>query len=226
MNDLNVLIKVDKQLYVKNPDSSDLGRKIITNSIEMINELGFEKFTFKKLSIQIKSTESSVYRYFENKHQLLLYLASWYWNWMYYQIVLATINIDLVDVKLKRTIDILTRDTKEDKSISYINEILLNKIIITESSKAIHTKNVDKENENGCFESYKKVINKVADLILEVNPEFEYAHMLVTTVIEGAQQQQYYIDHFPSLTDKVKAEDTIAAFYNGMIFKMIKKNEL
>ncbi len=226
MNDLSVLIKVDKQLYVKNPDSSDLGRKIITNSIEMINALGFEKFTFKKLSIQIKSTESSVYRYFENKHQLLLYLASWYWNWMYYQIVLATINIDLVDVKLKRTIDILTRDTKEDKSISYINEILLNKIIITESSKAIHTKNVDKENENGCFESYKKVINKVADLILEVNPEFEYAHMLVTTVIEGAQQQQYYIDHFPSLTDNAKTEDTIAAFYNGMVFKMIKKNEL
>ena len=226
MNDLSVLIKVDQQLYVKNPDSSELGRKIITHSIEMINELGFEKFTFKKLSTQIKSTESSVYRYFENKHQLLLYLASWYWNWIYYQIILATINIDSVDVKLKRTIDILTRDTKEDKSISYINEILLNGIIITESSKVIHTKNVDRENEIGCFESYKKVINKVADLILEVNPEFEYAHMLVTTVIEGAQQQQYYINHLPSLTDNAKTEDTIATFYNEMVFKMIKKNKL
>jgi len=226
MNDLSVSIKVDEQLYVKNPDSSELGRKIITSSIEMINELGFEKFTFKKLSVQIKSTESSVYRYFENKHQLLLYLASWYWNWIYYQIILSTINIDSDTIKLKKTIDILTRDTKEDKSISYINEILLNGIIITESSKAIHTKNVDRENEIGCFESYKKVINKVADLILEVNPEFEYAHMLVTTVIEGAQQQQYYINHLPSLTDNAKTEDTIATFYNEMVFKMIKKNEL
>lgn len=223
MDDLGVLIKVEEQLYVRNPDSSKLGRKIITTSIEMINQLGFEKFTFKKLSTQIQSTESSVYRYFENKHQLLLYLTSWYWNWMFYKIYIATVNIDSSIVKLKNAIDLLTKDTKEDEAILYVNEILLNKIIITESSKAIHTKNVDKENENGCFESYKKVINKVADLVLEINPNFQYAHMLVTTVIEGAQQQQYYINHLPSLTDNAKVEDTIATFYNEMVFKMIKK---
>jgi len=223
MDDLGVLIKVEEQLYVRNPDSSKLGQKIITTSIEMINQLGFEKFTFKKLSTQIQSTESSVYRYFENKHQLLLYLTSWYWNWMFYKIYMATVNIDSSIIKLKNAIDILTKDTKEDEAILYVNEILLNKIIITESSKAIHTKNVDKENENGCFESYKKVINKVADLILKINPNFKYAHMLVTTVIEGAQQQQYYINHLPSLTDNAKVEDTIATFYNEMVFKTIKK---
>ena len=223
MIDLNVLIQVEEQLYVRNPAISKLGQKIITTSIEMINALGFEKFTFKKLSIKIQSTESSVYRYFENKHQLLLYLTSWYWNWMYYNIYLATINIDSSETKLKNAIDILTKDTKNDDSISYINEVLLNKIIITESSKAIHTKNVDEENKNGCFEAYKKVINKIADLVLEINPNFQYAHMLVTTVIEGAQQQQYYINHLPSLTDNAKVEDTIATFYNEMVFKMIKK---
>ena len=223
MDDLGVLIKVEEQLYVRNPDSSKLGQKIITTSIEMINQLGFEKFTFKKLSTQIQSTESSVYRYFENKHQLLLYLTSWYWNWMFYKIYMATVNIDSSIIKLKNAIDILTKDTKEDEAILYVNEILLNKIIITESSKAIHTKNVDKENENGCFESYKKVINKVADLVLEINPNFQYAHMLVATVIEGAQQQQYYINHLPSLTDNAKVEDTIATFYNEMVFKTIKK---
>ncbi len=221
MDNLSVLIKVEEQLYVRNPDSSKLGQKIITTSIEMINQLGFEKFTFKKLSTQIQSTESSVYRYFENKHQLLLYLTSWYWNWMFYKIYMATVNIDSSIIKLKNAIDILTKDTKEDEAILYVNEILLNKIIITESSKAIHTKNVDKENENGCFESYKKVINKVADLVLEINPNFQYAHMLVATVIEGAQQQQYYINHLPSLTDNAKVEDTIATFYNEMVFKMI-----
>ena len=221
MNDLSVLIEVNQQLYVRNPNSSELGRKIITHSIEMIDGLGFEKFTFKKLSVKIKSTESSVYRYFENKHQLLLYLTSWYWSWIYYQIILATINIDCNETKLKNAIDILTKDTKEDKSISYINEILLNNIIITESSKAIHTKNVDKENQIGCFEAYKKVINKVADLIVDVNTKYEYAHMLVSTVIEGSQQQHYYIEHLPSITDNAKAEDTIATFYNEMVFKMI-----
>jgi len=223
MIDLNVLIQVEEQLYVRNPAISKLGQKIITTSIEMINALGFEKFTFKKLSIKIQSTESSVYRYFENKHQLLLYLTSWYWNWMFYKIYMATVNIDSSIIKLKNAIDILTKDTKEDEAILYVNEILLNKIIITESSKAMHTKNVDEENENGCFEAYKKVINKIADLVLEINPTFQYAHMLVTTVIEGAQQQQYYINHLPSLTDNAKVEDTIATFYNEMVFKMIKK---
>jgi len=223
MEDLSLLIKVGSQLYTKNPDSSDLGRKIISDSILMINKLGFEKFTFKKLSVQINSTESSIYRYFENKHQLLVYLASWYWSWVYYKIVLATVNIDSGTTKLKNALELLTKDVIEDESISYINEKVLYKIIISESAKVIHTKNVDKENEIGCFESYKKVINKVADLILEVNPDFNYAHMLVTTVIEGSQQQQYYIDHLPSLTDNAKVEDTMATFYNEMVFKMIKK---
>jgi len=223
MNDLNVLIKVEANLFVKNPDTSDLGRKIISESIVLIDKIGFEKFTFKKLSEAINSTERSVYRYFENKHQLLVYLASWYWNWIFYKITLATLNISDARIKLQNAIEILTKSTKEDKSISHINEVLLNKIIISESSKVIHTKAVDKENENGCFESYKKVINNVAELVLEVNPDFKFAHMLVTTVIEGSQQQQYYVDHLPSLIDNTKTDDSISTFYKELVFKMIKK---
>ena len=136
---------------------------------------------------------------------------------------MATVNIQPGTVKLTNAINILTQEIKEDKSFTYINEILLNKIIVTESSKGIHTKNVDKENKKGCFEAYKKVINKVADLILEVNAEFKYAHMLVTTVIEGAQQQQFYREHLPSLIDDINTTDTITSFYNEMVFKMIKK---
>ncbi len=221
MTNFGLLLKVASQLYVKNPNSSNLGQKIITNSIEMIDNLGFEKFTFKKLSIQINSTESSIYRYFENKHQLLVYLASWYWNWVYYQISLATLNIDSDIVKLKNAITILTTDIKEDPSISHINEITLNRIIITEFSKVIHTKDVDTENKNGWFESYKKVINKVTSLILAVNKNFIYAQMLVTTIIEGAQQQRYYTKHLPSITNTKKDKNAITNFYTDMVFKMI-----
>ena len=52
----------------------------------MIDQLGFEQFTFKKLARAIGSTEASVYRYFDNKHRLLTYLIAWYWKWMEYQI--------------------------------------------------------------------------------------------------------------------------------------------
>jgi len=78
MHGLNIKINVSSELYIKNPDSSELGQRIISDSIHLIDELGFESFTFKKLSNKISSPESSIYRYFENKHTLLLYLVNWY----------------------------------------------------------------------------------------------------------------------------------------------------
>lgn len=222
MKKLNITIAINPDLYLKNPDLSDLGKRIISNSIHLIDELGFEKFTFRKLSVKINSPESSIYRYFENKHQLLVYLTSWYWSWIYYRITMAVINIESPKIRLVNAIRILTTDIQEDLTISYVNEVQLNKIIITESVKAIHTKDVDKENEIGCFEAYKRVINKVAEIVLEINPKFQYSHMLITTVIEGAQQQHYYVAHLPSLTDNAKNEDVISEFYMEMIFKMIE----
>ena len=37
-----------------------------------------EEFTFRKLAQKINTTEASVYRYFENKHRLLIYILAWY----------------------------------------------------------------------------------------------------------------------------------------------------
>ena len=71
---IKIHIDVDEGLYLKDPNSSDLGMKIIRDSIEMIDAIGFEGFTFKKLAAKIGATEPSVYRYFESKHKLLLYL--------------------------------------------------------------------------------------------------------------------------------------------------------
>ena len=78
MQDLlaNIKIQVNPKTYVKDPETSDLGKKIIKNSILLIDEIGFEEFTFKKLGEKIGSNESSIYRYFENKHKLLVYLST------------------------------------------------------------------------------------------------------------------------------------------------------
>ena len=86
----SVKIQINDKLYLKDPESSDLGKRIIEQSILMIHDMGFERFTFKKLGSEIGSNESSIYRYFENKHKLLLYLTSWYWGWLEYQLVFAT----------------------------------------------------------------------------------------------------------------------------------------
>ncbi len=221
MRDLSIKIKLTPGLYLKDPDSTELGKRIISNSIVLINELGFEKFTFKKLSKKINSPESSIYRYFENKHLLLIYLTSWYWSWIEYRVVLSVININNNLDKLDKAIDILTMPVNEDKSFSYINEVILDKIIIAESVKSFHTKEVDVENKKGCFESYKKLVTRLAQMILDVNPDYKYPHMLITTVIEGAHQQRYFSEHLPKLTDTIKTEDTIVAFYKELVQKMI-----
>jgi len=223
VSDLNIKIHVNPELYLKNPDSTDLGRNIILKSIELIDKLGFEAFTFKKLSIEINSPESSIYRYFTNKHTLLIYLTSWYWNWIDYRLFLATLNIASPVEKLNNSIDILTETVLKDDAISYVNEILLHKIIITESVKAYHTKAVDEENKKGCFESYKKAVNRVANIVLEINTDFEFPNMLISTIVEGAHQQRYFSNHLPMLTDIKKGKDSISKFYNQLVFNMIKK---
>jgi len=222
MENSNLQIKIRSSLFSKDPESSDLGRDIISKSIEMINLLGFESFTFKKLGAAIGSNESSVYRYFSNKHMLLVYLVNWYWSWMDYKIVLETSKLNKAEDKIKMSIELLVADIKQDSNFSFINEVLLNKIIITESSKAYHTKDVDNENEKGFYKTYKQVVQRVSDFILEYNPKYEFPHMLVSTIIEGAHQQRYFAEHLPALTDVEKGQNNIIRFYTNLIISTLK----
>lgn len=225
MDKLAIHIVISPELYTKNPESSELGRKIVSKSIEMINELGFEAFTFKKLGMLIGSNESSIYRYFSSKHALLVYLVSWYWSWIEYKLVFATANVDAPEARLKEAIVVLTQDITEDQSFGYINEVLLNKIIISESTKAYYTKDVGAENAKGYYKTFKRVVQRVSDLVLDLNSSFQYPHMLVTTVIEGAHHQRYYSEHLPSLTDVEKGKNNIVHFYTDLVLKTVATNE-
>jgi len=68
---IGIKISLNEKLYLRDPQDSTLGKKIIRYSILLIDEIGFEAFNFKKLAIKMESTEASVYRYFENKQFLL-----------------------------------------------------------------------------------------------------------------------------------------------------------
>ena len=222
MKNLHIQIDISPELYIKNPDSSELGRKIISASIELINEVGFEAFTFKKLGALISSPESAVYRYFDNKRSLLIYLTSWYWTWTEYRLAFATTNVGSPIQRLRISVEILTQPVEVDNDISYVNEVLLSEIIFTESLKGYHTKSVDEQNKIGYFKAYKNVVQRVSELILEISPNFKYPHMLVSTVIEGAHQQKYFAKHLPVLTDITKEKNIICSFYTELIFNYLK----
>ena len=194
-------MSIPKGLSLRDPLQSKLGKSIITNSIILIDEIGFESFTFKKLALKMQSNETSLYRYFENKHFILLYLVVWYWNWVSYLIDYNTKNITDSNKKLNIIIDNFVDATKENPSIDFVNEKLLHRIIIAESAKAYHTKNIDEENKQGFYKSYKSLIQKVADVILDINPEFPYPHSLANNLFEMANNEIFFAEHLPRLTD-------------------------
>jgi AcrR family transcriptional regulator len=197
----NLKIQVNEKIYVKDPETSALGKKIIEQSILLIDEIGFDNFTFKKLGEKIGSNESSLYRYFENKHKLLVYLSSWYWSWMEYKLVFATNNITDPKEKLRKAITIITEKVEDDNSTEHINEAILNKIIIAEFTKTLHTKEVDQENKEGFFLIYKRLINRIVTIINEVNPNYPYAKSLVSTIVEGSLHQHFLTEHLTTITD-------------------------
>ena len=197
----NLKIQVNEKIYVKDPETSALGKKIIEQSILLIDEIGFDNFTFKKLGEKISSNESSLYRYFENKHKLLVYLSSWYWSWMEYKLVFATNNITDPKEKLRKAITIITEKVEDDNSTEHINEAILNKIIIAEFTKTLHTKEVDQENKEGFFLIYKRVINRIVTIVNEVNPNYPYAKSLISTIVEGSLHQHFLTEHLTTITD-------------------------
>ena len=217
----NIKLEINKSIFLKDPDSSELGKRIITGSISLIAEIGFERFTFKKLALEINSTEASVYRYFESKHNLLVYLVVWYWRWMEYRLVFGTNNIEDNLIRLKKAIRILTEDIQEDSNFTHINEVLLNEIVIQNASKIYFTKDVEKENKEGFYLPFKELVERVSQLILECNKDFMYPHMLVTSMLEGARHQRFFAANLPNLTDVVPGEDTIVEFYSNMVLKTI-----
>lgn len=216
----NFKIEVPEGIYIKDPETSNLGKRIVGKSIELISTRGFENFNFKKLGLEIGSNESSIYRYFESKHHLLMYLTSWYWVWIEYQFVMETYALKDTKRKLEKSIEIVTRTTKEDSNFSHINEVLLNQIIVNENSKAYLTHDVDSENEGGFFAPYKRVIRRLAEVILEFNSDYKYALSLANSVVEGALQQHFFKQHFTTITN---CNDTVSVtdFYKDILLKTL-----
>ena len=105
----NLQITVNPKIYLKDPQSSELGKRMVEEGIQLIAAIGFDRFTFKKLGERIGSNESSVYRYFENKHKFLIYLTSWYWGWLEYRLVVFTNSISDPSEKLEKALEVIWR---------------------------------------------------------------------------------------------------------------------
>ncbi len=222
--ELSLKIKMNEKLFLRNPEETELGRKIIQHSIILIHKLGFEVFTFKKLAEEITTTEAGIYRYFENKHRLLIYIVDWYWSWQEYRLIFQTNNIKSPEKKIKKAIRLLSAQVEYDTSTEHINEKILNEIVMDEGAKSFLTKHVAEDNKAKLFKPYKDLCAKVAGFIKEYNPNYKYPHSLATTIVEMAHSQKFYMQNLPSLTDfgAAKDEKKLVSFLEDLIFSSIK----
>jgi AcrR family transcriptional regulator len=210
---VGIKFQMNESLYNRDPQDTELGKKILKHSILLIDEIGFEAFTFKKLAKRIGSVERSVYRYFDNKHLLLLFLTSWYWEWVHYLININTKHINDKKKKLEIAIQNIVHATSENSLNEYINESILHRVVVNEGSKSYHTQAVDDENKVGLFLSYKSLVNTVAHIVKDVNPDFPYEHSLASNLFDLANNQIFFSEHLPRMTNlenkKGKEEDLI-----------------
>lgn len=217
--------KLSDHLYLRDPESSELGKAIVMNAIDLIYEIGFEQFTFKKLAQKIASTEATIYRYFSSKHKLLTYILNWYWSYIEFVSKMRLEQMTDATAKLKLILEIITHNDGYESKLQDYDLGRLHGIVISESSKSYLVKEVDEINKEFVFNPLKSLCQFISDIILEINPKFNYPRSLASTLIETAHDQQFFSEHLPKLTDNNKRTEHklyVLSFLSALAFSTLK----
>jgi AcrR family transcriptional regulator len=214
---------LNDRLFLKNPQSTELGKKIIRESINLIAEIGYEQFTFKKLAAEIQTTEATIYRYFVNKHKLLIYLVSWYWNYLEFQLIVQLSNLTDPADKIRKVIDILVWEDNLEIDFGAFDHKALYYITIAEGNKTFLSKDVDENNKDMLYKPFKDLSGRIAGIFSEYNPSYKYPNTLASSVIDLSHLQHYFMHHLPRLSDfaKKKRPKDIEAFLEDLVFKTL-----
>lgn len=222
----SVQITINPNLYLKDPQESKLGKNAIKEGVLLIDEIGLEAFTFGKLAKKMGSTEATLYRYFENKHMFLVYLLSWYWEWLRYKINFNTMNISDPEKKLKIVIKTIVDTVRLSIPADYIERDALHRIVVVEGPKSYHGKQVDEENSQGFFTTLKALNGEIADIVIDINPKFPYPRALASNLLEMGNNHLYYAEHLPRLTDIQLSNgnmDELEKMMEFYAFKLLKE---
>jgi AcrR family transcriptional regulator len=214
---------LNDRLFLKNPQSTELGKKIIRESITLMAEIGYEQFTFKKLAAEIQTTEATIYRYFVNKHKLLIYLVSWYWNYLEFQMIVQLSNLSDPADKIRKVIDILVWEDNLEIDFGAFDHKALYYITIAEGNKTFLSKDVDENNKDMLYKPFKDLAGRIAGIFSEYNPSYKYPNTLASSVIDLSHLQHYFMHHLPRLSDfaKKKRPKDIEAFLEDLVFKTL-----
>jgi AcrR family transcriptional regulator len=218
-------VNLNTNLFLKNPEQSVLGQEIIEGGLALMVEIGYEKFTFKKLAQKIATTEASIYRYFENKHLFLNYLTDLYWTLLSVNFTWIS-DLEIVpSQKLDKMMAMLIEDDLQFKIETKYSLNLLKRLCIQEVSKTFLSIDVDQLNANKIFQPIKDVIYIFSKSIKEMNPDYSHQESLSSLVILGAIKQLFIMEHLPRLSSfsDSRSKEELKKFMVDIIQKTLKK---
>ncbi|MBL7946980.1 MAG: TetR/AcrR family transcriptional regulator [Flavobacteriales bacterium] len=194
------LIEPDPGLALRDVNSPT-GSRILREGIHLMDELGLEAFTFKKLAERIGSTEVTVYNYFANKQRLLQYYYQVYWLWL-------AVHCEQEGRLLKDPYERLCGDIRAlcgiwstDHRAGQFDPQLLRKLVVNEGAKSFLHKNVDSDNELKLFKPYKDLCAHIAAEVKACAPRLRTARSFATTLVEMSHSLEFAMEHLPALTE-------------------------
>ena len=223
--DYSLSFKVNDKIYLRDPEGTELGKQMVKHSIDLIFQLGFEHFTFKKLATEMNTTEATIYRYFENKHRLLLYILNWYWSYMEYLVLFQLEPVQSSKSKLEKLVELLTRELPESAGQTDYNKNYLHQIVISESSKVYLVKEVKEINQHEVLKPYKDLCERISNLIQAYDPHYLYPHSLSSTLIETSHSQLFFSMYLPKLTDcgSENKQVFVEKYLKDLVFTLLNK---
>lgn len=207
------LIEPDPGLALRDL-SSPMGTRILTEGLALMNAIGLEAFTFKKLAERMGSTEVTVYHYFANKQRLLQYYFQLYWLWLATHCQQEGRSLRDPWERLRGDIRAISGIWPHDARANHFAPADLRALVINEGSKSFLHKNVDSDNELKLFKPYKDLCAHIASEVKACAPRTRHARSFATTLVEMSHSLEFAMHHLPALTDLSEKRDRkhLAAF--------------
>ena len=180
---------------------SPMGVRILAEGLALLNEIGLEAFTFKKLAERIGCTEVTVYHYFANKQRLLQYYFQVYWLWLVTHCQQEGKGLNDPRARLHGDIRALCGLWPADALAAQFDPATLRELVISEGSKSFMHKNVDSDNELKLFKPYKDLCAHIATELKACAPRMRSSRSFATTLVEMAHSLEFAMHHLPALTE-------------------------
>lgn len=203
----HIHLRPDPALYLKDPEATEVGRGILEDGLGLMNDLGLEAFTFKKLAEHMGSTEVTLYKYFPNKQRLLQYYFQLYWLWL--RQVCGRIAERNNDPRraLEEIVEALCGVWPKVLPHVQLDPNELRRLVIEEGMKSYLHKNVDEDNARRLFMPYKELSAFMAERLVACRADVPWPRSFATTVIEMAHSLPFAMEHLPSLTELSSRKD-------------------